>query len=135
MSQILEREFARARRDAEPLTVAMIDVDHFKTINDTHGHAAGDAALVHLTRVAKTMLRGNDAFVRYGGEEFVLVLPETALQGGVYTAQRLQKLLAKTPVMHGTKIIRLAATAASPSSTASDRTTATGRSGALGARR
>lgn len=105
MSMILDREIARARRDHEPLAVAMIDVDHFKLVNDKHGHAAGDAALVHLTRLAKAMLRGNDAFVRYGGEEFVLVLPETAMQGAAFTAGRLRLLLEKNPLRHGDKEI------------------------------
>jgi diguanylate cyclase len=111
MSQILEREMARARRDLEPLTVAMIDVDHFKTINDSNGHDAGDAALVHLTLLAKSMLRGNDAFIRYGGEEFVLVLPETGLLGGVFTTQRLQKLLEKKPLIYGTKTLPMTVSA------------------------
>ena len=105
MDAILEREIARARRDAEPLVVAMVDIDHFKNINDTHGHAVGDAALVHLARVAKSMLRGNDAFIRYGGEEFLLVLPETALQGGMHVAGRLQALLEKAPLVHEGKSI------------------------------
>ena len=107
MDAILAREIARARRDAEPLAVTMVDIDHVKAINDTHGHAAGDAALVHLARVAKSMLRGNDAFNRYGGEEFVLVLPETALQGSVHVAGRLQALLEKTPLVHEGKTIAM----------------------------
>lgn len=105
MSAVLDREIARSRREGEPLAVAMIDIDHFKRINDTLGHDAGDAALIHLTRVAKAMLRGNDAFIRYGGEEFVLVLPETALQGGVQTAQRLQALLARKPFLYGDQAV------------------------------
>lgn len=105
MSAVLEREIVRARREGEPLVVAMIDIDHFKKINDSLGHDAGDAALIHLTRVAKTMLRGNDCFVRYGGEEFVLVLPETGLQGGVQTAARLQALLTKKPFVYDGQVV------------------------------
>ena len=108
MEAILVRELAHARRDGQPLSVTMIDLDHFKRINDTHGHAAGDAALVHLTRLAKSMLRGHDAFARYGGEEFVLVLPETALQGAVYVTGRLQALLHKTPLIFADKTIAMA---------------------------
>jgi diguanylate cyclase len=100
MSAILEREMARSRRDNEPLSVAMVDIDHFKKINDTHGHATGDAALIHLTQIARAILRGNDAFVRYGGEEFVLVLVETGLLGGVHVCERLQLALAKQPLVH-----------------------------------
>jgi diguanylate cyclase len=105
LNAILTTEIARARRDGEPLSVVMVDVDHFKTVNDTHGHAAGDAALVHLAALARSMLRGNDAFIRYGGEEFLMVLPETALQGGVSTGQRLQNLLKRQPLVYHDKVI------------------------------
>jgi len=108
MSAILVREIDRARREGEPLSVAMIDVDHFKRINDTYGHAVGDAALVHLTRLAKSMLRGHDAFIRYGGEEFVLVMPATGLQGAVHVTGRLQALLAKTPLVQSGMPIAMA---------------------------
>lgn len=100
MTAILQREIARAQREGEPMSVVMIDIDHFKKINDTHGHAAGDAALIHLTQIARSVLRGNDAFVRYGGEEFLLVLAETGKAGAVFVAQRLQQALAKLPFMH-----------------------------------
>ena len=100
MTAIIEREMARARRDQEPMSVAMVDIDHFKKINDTYGHAAGDAALIHLTLIARSILRGNDAFVRYGGEEFLLVMAETGLLGGVHVAERLQLALIKQPFIH-----------------------------------
>lgn len=105
MDAILAREMARSRRDLEPMSVVMVDIDHFKAVNDTHGHVAGDAALMHLTRIAKSLLRGNDAFVRYGGEEFLLVLPETALQGGVAAGRRLQAALQRNPLVHAGKTI------------------------------
>ena len=108
METILLRDISRARREREPLSVAMVDLDHFKAVNDTYGHAAGDAALIHLTRLAKSMLRGHDAFIRYGGEEFVLVLPETALEGAVYVVGRLQALLRKSPLLHADKTIAMA---------------------------
>jgi diguanylate cyclase len=107
MDAILEREMASARKEAEALSVAMIDLDHFKRVNDTYGHAAGDAALVHLTQLAKSMLRGHDAFIRYGGEEFLLVLPQTGLDGALYVAGRLQALLAKSPLIHAGKTIEM----------------------------
>ena len=100
MTAIIEREMARARRDQEPMSVAMVDIDHFKAINDTYGHAAGDAALIHLTQLARSILRGNDAFVRYGGEEFLLVMAETGLLGGVHVTERLQHALLKQPFAH-----------------------------------
>ena len=105
MSVILEREVLRARSEGGLLCVAMVDVDHFKKINDTYGHAAGDAALVHLTTVARSLLRGNDAFIRYGGEEFLLILPETGSKGGVFVTERLQSLLEKTPLVYEGKTI------------------------------
>jgi diguanylate cyclase len=105
LSTVLSAEIARSRRNDEPLSLVMLDVDHFKAINDTHGHAVGDAALVHLASLARAMLRGNDAFIRYGGEEFLMVLPETALQGGVSTGQRLQNLLRRQPLVHRDKLI------------------------------
>ena len=107
MGAIIEREMARARRDREPMSVAMVDIDHFKNINDTYGHAAGDAALIHLTHIARSILRGNDAFVRYGGEEFLLVMAETALMGGVHVAERLQHALLKQPFSHHGQIIAM----------------------------
>lgn len=105
MDAILEREISRSRRDGEPLAVVLVDIDHFKMVNDTHGHLAGDAALIHLTRIAKSLLRGNDAFIRYGGEEFLLVLPETGLQGGVSAGQRLQAALKRQPLVYHGKTI------------------------------
>jgi diguanylate cyclase len=105
MSSILATEVARSRREQEPLCVVMLDLDHFKKVNDQHGHAVGDAALVHLTTLAASMLRGNDAFIRYGGEEFLMVLPETGLMGGVSTGQRLQNLLRRQPLVHEGRII------------------------------
>ena len=107
MTAIIEREMARARRDREPMSVAMVDIDHFKKINDTYGHATGDAALIHLTHIARSILRGNDAFVRYGGEEFLLVLAETGLLGGVHVAERLQHALLKQPFAHHGQAIEM----------------------------
>ena len=105
MSVILEREVLRARSEAGLLCVAMVDVDYFKNINDIHGHAAGDAALVHLTAVARSLLRGADAFIRYGGEEFLLILPETGSKGALFATERLQTLLEKSPLVYDGKTI------------------------------
>lgn len=105
MTIILDREMARSRRDKSPLSVAMVDLDHFKKINDTHGHAAGDAALIHLTQLAHAVLRGKDAFVRYGGEEFLLVLSDTGLYGAVNVAERVQQALARQPFVHHGQVI------------------------------
>ena len=108
MGMILEREVLHARSEGSSLSVAMVDVDHFKKINDIYGHAAGDAALVHLTAIARSILRGNDAFIRYGGEEFLLILPETGLAGASFVAERLQAILEKAPLVYEGKAIAMA---------------------------
>jgi diguanylate cyclase (GGDEF)-like protein len=86
----LVRERSRAERLAAPFSVCLLDIDHFKAINDTHGHAAGDAVLRHLPDVAAVGLRGFDVFGRLGGEEFLLVLPGTDLAGAMVVAERVR---------------------------------------------
>jgi diguanylate cyclase len=100
MDDALTRELARARRTGKPLSVVVLDVDNFKKINDTHGHAAGDAALVHLAKVIKHTVRPTDSIARYGGEEFVIILSETALAEGALVAQRLQRELTRKFFLH-----------------------------------
>ncbi len=100
MDDALTRELARARRTGKPASVVVLDVDNFKKINDTHGHAAGDAALVHLARVIKHTVRPTDSIARYGGEEFVIILPETGREEGVRVAQRLQRELTRRFFLH-----------------------------------
>lgn len=95
LDEVLEREISRSRRAETPLCVALLDVDNFKHINDRLGHATGDAALVHLANVVRSVMRPQDMLARYGGEEFVLVLPDTALASGIEAMQRLQRELTK----------------------------------------
>jgi diguanylate cyclase (GGDEF)-like protein len=78
MEESLEREFSRCRRHDFPLTIIMIDIDHFKTFNDTYGHTAGDIVLQKLGEFLKKNIREEDIACRYGGEEFVLILPQTS---------------------------------------------------------
>lgn len=100
MDAILSREVARAKRGQNRLVVAMIDVDYFKRVNDTYGHDAGDHLLVHLTMIAKSVLRESDALVRYGGEEFLLILPDADLKGAEFVLDRLRQVVAKSPFMY-----------------------------------
>jgi diguanylate cyclase (GGDEF)-like protein len=95
---LAEREFQRARRFGRALSVIMLDVDHFKQVNDRHGHAAGDQVLAEVARRLRGSIRAIDLIGRYGGEEFVLVLPETALPGAGLLGERLRLAIANTPV-------------------------------------
>jgi two-component system cell cycle response regulator len=90
VTDILDKEFQRAERMCELLSLVIFDVDHFKKINDTYGHQNGDAVLVAIAEAAQRVLRTYDVVARYGGEEFVLVLPGTSLSGGVAVAERLR---------------------------------------------
>lgn len=75
LDETLEREFKRAQRERKPLTVAIMDLDAFKSINDTYGHRAGDLALQHVAGYLSIHTRASDIVCRYGGEEFVIVMP------------------------------------------------------------
>jgi diguanylate cyclase len=85
----------------------VIDIDHFKSINDMHGHAAGDAILKAFGPLLAVQLRSADFFARVGGEEFVVVLPLTPLQGGRRVAERLREVVANTPFHVGTTELRI----------------------------
>lgn len=87
--QRLSEECARSMRSGEPFSLLVIDLDGFKTINDTHGHAAGDACLRHFTLMAQTRLRPGDMLARTGGDEFCVVLPSSSLQEGAAIARRV----------------------------------------------
>lgn len=93
LEDIYEREADRADRRGTPLCVAMLDLDNFKKLNDTHGHAAGDEALVHVVRIVKQTLRSIDVIARYGGEEFLIVMPETSLEEAAKAMMRVQREL------------------------------------------
>jgi diguanylate cyclase (GGDEF)-like protein len=100
MTEAFAREAARAQRSGQPLAVALIDLDDFKRVNDQHGHAVGDAALVHLTRVIGETLRPTDLCGRLGGEEFVLVMPGSDHAAAKRALARLQVAIAAQPVAH-----------------------------------
>ncbi len=96
--EVLERELDRAARYHRPLTVAMADLDHFKEVNDRYGHLAGDALLKRVAQVAATGLRSTDAIGRYGGEEFLMVLPETDISGASAVAEKIRTLVQRASV-------------------------------------
>ncbi|MEM1204317.1 MAG: diguanylate cyclase [Acidobacteriota bacterium] len=89
--ELLDREIERARRYGRPLVVGMADLDHFKKVNDQFGHLGGDVVLKRVAEELSAGLRSTDAIGRYGGEEFLLVLPETPIDGGVAVAEKLRR--------------------------------------------
>lgn len=93
IDQRLALELARAERDGDRLAIALIDIDHFKQINDTAGHAAGDAALKQVAQVISARLRSYDFFGRYGGDEFLLVLPQTSSDDALRVAERMEQAI------------------------------------------
>ncbi len=93
----LNEELARARRDASNLVCLMLDVDHFKRVNDTWGHAAGDAALRELANRIDSQVRASDVAVRYGGEEFVVLMPDSDTVTGERLAERVRHVISATP--------------------------------------
>ena len=101
--QLAEAELARATRYGGEISVLMIDVDHFKKVNDTHGHKVGDQALVRIAQVCRQMLRAFDIIGRMGGEEFAVLLPQTDLAKAVEAADRLRIAIGNTsiPLTHG----------------------------------
>jgi len=100
MMEALGREMQRARRYHTPLCVSLLDIDNFKQLNDKLGHQAGDNALVHLVRVIRTTLRQMDVIARFGGEEFMLLLPNTTLPDAMQAVTRIQRELTKSIFMH-----------------------------------
>jgi diguanylate cyclase (GGDEF)-like protein len=94
--EALRRDFARAMRDDSPVALVMVDVDHFKKVNDTHGHATGDEVLRKVADVFRGALRTGDVPARLGGEEFVAILPGSDAEGGRIVAERVRALLSAT---------------------------------------
>jgi diguanylate cyclase (GGDEF)-like protein len=101
LEEFLQRAWARAHHAASPLAVVMIDLDHFKSVNDRFGHDAGDAVLVGVAGLLKTYVRAGDMACRYGGEEFALVLPDAALEAVRRRAQQIQRALRRLKLRHG----------------------------------
>jgi len=89
----LNEEMRRAHRYKHPVSLLMVDIDHFKSLNDTHGHPCGDKVLVEVARILRRSVRETDLVGRYGGEEFCLVMPETDIEGAFVVANRMHSLL------------------------------------------
>lgn len=100
-----EGEIEQSRRTGRPFTLLMIDVDHFKSINDRYGHQAGDEVLRKLVAQLSVRLRKTDLIARYRGEELVVLLADTGLGGGLQLAERLRARVANSPVQHGENMI------------------------------
>jgi diguanylate cyclase len=103
LEEAIEKEISKVRRLDTPLSVSLLDIDNFKKLNDSMGHATGDIALAHLATVAKECMRPQDTLARYGGEEFVILMPDTPLEKGVEAMTRLQRELTKRFFMAGTE--------------------------------
>lgn len=91
--EIMEREMERHRRYNRPLSLLMFDIDHFKEVNDTYGHAIGDYVLKTMSELVRKKMRKTDYFVRWGGEEFMIIASETDLKTGRNTAERIRKII------------------------------------------
>jgi diguanylate cyclase (GGDEF)-like protein len=100
MEEALHRDLQRAKRSGNSLTVAMVDVDHFKRFNDTFGHAAGDVVLREVAGLMKSKMRGSDIVCRYGGEEFAIISPEMTLEVALQKMDRLRDELKRISLRH-----------------------------------
>jgi two-component system, cell cycle response regulator len=96
--QILNGETARSMREASCVGVLLIDIDHFKLVNDTHGHAVGDAVLKKTADIVRQTVREYDSVGRYGGEELMVVVPRCTLRDALHLAERLRKSVAREPI-------------------------------------
>ena len=95
---VIDAELRRARRSQTPVSMIMFDLDHFKDVNDRYGHLCGDAVLSAVGKRMKEVLRGSDLKCRYGGEEFLVLLPETPLHGARRVAETLRREIAERPM-------------------------------------
>lgn len=107
--EIAEQEFRRARRYNRPFSVVMLDVDQFKSVNDSYGHTVGDAALKKVAEICNDVIRESDRVGRFGGEEFVVLLPETSLVDANVLAERVRAALADAKVAYEDVLISITA--------------------------
>jgi len=105
--QTLDREFARSKRYKNPLSIAMFDIDHFKNINDSYGHQFGDKVIAEISRIIRNSLRKTDYVARYGGEELVLILPETPIDQTKIPIERIRVKIQDHKFLYGDKIVQV----------------------------
>ena len=106
MEETLEREIGRVARNKRPLVVIMLDVDNFKEFNDTFGHEAGDVALQNLCQMLKTHIRSEDVACRFGGDEFVLILPDTSAELGAQRAEEMRIAVGHEEIQYHDHLLR-----------------------------
>lgn len=111
MQTLLEQETLRCQRNGRCYCIALLDIDHFKTINDAHGHAAGDAVLREFAAAAQAATRGSDVLARWGGEEFVLMLIDTRMPPAMAGLERLRARIEAMTVEHGGERIQVTVSA------------------------
>lgn len=109
LKNALEREMERTRRTGLSTGLIMVDLDHFKQVNDIHGHENGNLALRAAAEIWRSQLRKIDIPCRYGGEEFIIILPNTRIRDAIQVAERLRRELSATPLEMGTESVRLTA--------------------------
>ncbi len=105
LARELPAAIARAKTNEEPLSVAMIDIDHFKQVNDAHGHDAGDQVLAEVAERLRGAIRGDDLLIRYGGEEFMVILPKSNQLSAKVVAERIRQRVADGPIPVGDLLI------------------------------
>ena len=93
LRELLQSEISSADRNSRPLTLIMTDIDNFKSVNDRYGHLTGDFVLAEVASILRSCVRGSDYIIRYGGDEFLLVLPETDMDGSTIVKQRIFRQL------------------------------------------
>ena len=103
----MDKEISRATRYSRPLSVIMFDLDHFKIVNDSYGHRAGDIVLKQVSAKVQEMVRANDIAARYGGEEFMIILPETELKGAAVLAERIRVAVEEMEIVADTQKIKV----------------------------
>ena len=107
LDQVLEEEFRNSRLSKQPVSIIMVDIDHFKPINDQYGHDEGDRALIHISSLLKASLRKHDIVARFGGEEFLVILPRTIMKDAVVIAERIRRAVEANPLSAGNETVHL----------------------------